>query len=64
MMGTNGSADQRVDVAQFYHVNFMRGQEQRLSSIKRKVRYRAGWLATGWLAMPGQEAEAASWGRG
>lgn len=37
LMGANGTADQRIDVAQFYHVNFMRGQEQRLSSIKRKV---------------------------
>lgn len=27
----------RIDVAQFYHVNFMRGQEQRLAAIKRKV---------------------------
>lgn len=34
---TSGPTDQRIDVAQFYHVNFMRGQEQRLSSIKRKV---------------------------
>lgn len=37
MVGENGSPDQRTDIAQFYHVNFMRGQEQRLSSIKRKV---------------------------
>lgn len=37
IVGTNGANDQRTDLAQFYHVNFMRGQEQRLSSIKRKV---------------------------
>lgn len=37
IVGTNGSCDQRSDLAQFYHVNFMQGQEQRLPSIKRKV---------------------------
>lgn len=37
LIGSDGSSDQRMDVAQFYHMNFMRDQEQRLSSIKRKV---------------------------
>lgn len=37
VVGSNGSADQRTDVAEFYHVNFVRGQDQRIASIKRKV---------------------------
>lgn len=39
-VGANGSpADKRtVDVAHFYHANFVRGHEQRLAGIKRKVR--------------------------
>ena len=37
ILGSNGSEDQRTDVAQFYHVNFMRSQEQRLVGIRRKV---------------------------
>lgn len=38
IVSSNGNTvDQRTDIAQFYHVNFMRGQEQRLVSIKRKV---------------------------
>lgn len=41
LIGADGSSDQRMDVAQFYHMNFMRDQEQRLSNIKRKV----SWLA-------------------
>lgn len=28
-----------VDVAQFYHVNFIRGQEHRLAFIERKVSF-------------------------
>lgn len=48
MVGAHGNqVYQRTDVAQFYHVHFMRGQEQRISCIKRKVTHLTSRLRGG-----------------
>lgn len=46
IVDTSGASDKHVDFAQFYHINFIRGQEHRLSSVKRKVMSRVWCFST------------------